>query len=276
MTLTVPPVAISCAGTAYLDLGGSGPALVLLHGVGLDHTMWAQQAAAFQGSWRVIAPDMLGHGDSPRPRADAQLDDYADQITALLSELGVTRAVLVGFSMGALVARAIALARPDWLIGLVLLNGVFDRGDDVRDAIAARVVEVEHGGPAANAQAALQRWFTPAYHRDHAAEIAQLNDRLGRNDPQGYLATYRLFASEDNFGADRLGTIAVPTLVATGEFDVGSTPEMAHALAARIPDARTEILPGARHMMPVEHAAQINDLLGRFLETPAIQRSSQP
>jgi len=263
---SLPAVRIAANGIAYADMGGSGPALVFIHGVGLDHTMWAGQVAAFSPRWRVILPDMPGHGASANPASDATLDDYAAAIDGLMAELGVTRAVLVGFSMGALVARALALRHPAWLSAMVLLNGVFDRAPAVSTAIADRVAEVVRGGPAANVDAALERWFTPEYHRDRPQAIAALRVAVAGNDPAGYLTTYRLFATQDNYGADRLGEIDLPVLVATGEHDVGSTPAMAQALAARIAGAQCAILANARHMMPVEHAAETNALLAPFIE----------
>lgn len=265
MNHPLPAAIIGNTGTAFVDLGGARPALIFLHGVGLDHTMWAAQAQAFARDWRVILPDMLGHGRSAPPAPDATIEDYADQIADLARDLGVNSAVVIGFSMGALVARALALRHPHWLRGAVLMNGVFDRAENVRAAIMARVGEVARGGPGANAEAALIRWFTPEYHRDHPDRIADLRARLHGNDPLGYLTTYRLFAAQDNFGADRLHTITVPTLVATGQDDPGSTPAMTLALAARIPGAQAAVLPGARHMMPVEQAAQTNALLQDFL-----------
>lgn len=262
----VPPPA------GYRDTGGEGPVVVLIHGVGLDKDMWAAQEEALRIDCRVIAVDMLGHGDSPQPPAGATLEDYAEHLRGVLDALGVASAVLIGFSMGALVARAFALAWPDRVTALVLLNGVFARSPEVRAAIVARVAEVEAHGPAANLDAALERWFSPDFRRIHADYIARLRDQFAANDPVGYARSYRLFATEDAYGLDRLGEIAAATLVATGEHDVGSTPAMAQALASHITGAAVRVIPGARHMMPVEMPAETNALLRGFLQSVAPQR----
>src|SRR6187397_451545 len=89
------------SGTAYVD-AGSGPPIVLLHGVGLTGAMWSPIAERLQQRHRVIVPDMLGHGGSPQPRADASLADYAKQIVTLVRHLGIASAGVVGFSMGAM------------------------------------------------------------------------------------------------------------------------------------------------------------------------------
>lgn len=255
--------------TAFEDTGGDKPPVILIHGVGLSQAMWNAQKAALQDRYRVVTLDMLGHGASPAPPADAGLDDYADQVAGLMAHLGIGKAILVGFSMGALVARAFALRYPDRLSGLILMNGVFDRSDAVRATILGRVDEVRLAGPAANSDAAIERWFSPEFRAAQPGYIADLRAHMAGNDRHGYLTSYGLFASQDNFGAQRLGEIAVPTLVATGQFDIGSTPAMTHALAARIPGAKAEVIADARHMMPVEMPEETNALLLGYLDTIA-------
>ncbi|MCY1457857.1 3-oxoadipate enol-lactonase [compost metagenome] len=122
----------------------------------------------------------------------------------------------------------------------------------------------EHG-PDANAEAALSRWFSREYQAANPAQIEAIRQTLASNDPQGYLTTYELFATQDMYRADDLGSIKVPTLVATGELDPGSTPEMARQLAERIPGAQVAVLDEQRHMMPVESPRLVNQVLLDFL-----------
>lgn len=253
--------------TAFEDTGGDQPPVILIHGVGLSQAMWGAQKAALRGRYRVVTLDMLGHGSSAAPPVDASLNDYADQVADLMDHLGIGMATLIGFSMGALVARCFALRYPDRLSGLILMNGVFARSDAVRATILGRVEEVRLAGPAANADAAIERWFSPEFRTAQADYISDLREHMAGNDHHGYLTSYGLFASQDDFGADRLGEIAIPTLVATGEFDVGSTPAMTHMLAARIPGAQAAVIPDARHMMPVEMPEETNALLLGYLDS---------
>lgn len=258
---------------AYDDSGGEGAALVLIHGVGLSRSMWAAQLPALAARFRVIAVDMPGHGESPAPGAGAGLETYAGRVVAVLDHLGVAKATIVGFSMGALVARAMALRYRDRVEALILLNGVFDRSPDIRATILARVDEVLADGPGANIDGAIDRWFSPAFRQTNQSYLADLRKQFVANDPVSYAITYRLFATEDRYGEAELDAIDVPTLVATGEFDIGSTPAMAEALAARVPGAICRIVPDARHMMPVEMPDATNELLLEFL-TPAGQDTS--
>lgn len=260
------------AGTSYLATGQGQP-VVLIHGVGLNKEMWGGQVVGLATNYRVITYDMLGHGASPRPAAGTPLLGYADQLLELLDHLQLPQATVIGFSMGGLVARAFALHYPERLQGLVVLNSVFNRSAEQRAGVIARTSQAAEHGPDANAEAALSRWFSHEYQAANPAQIAALRETLAGNDPQGYLTTYELFATQDMYRADDLKGLRAPTLVATGELDPGSTPEMARQLADRIPGATVAVLAEQRHMMPVESPRLVNQLLLGFLDTVYTQNN---
>nr|WP_314568275.1 alpha/beta fold hydrolase [uncultured Pseudomonas sp.] len=260
------------AGTSYLATGQGQP-VVLIHGVGLNKEMWGGQVVGLATHYRVITYDMLGHGASPRPAAGTPLLGYADQLLELLEHLQLPQATVIGFSMGGLVARAFALHYPDRLKSLVVLNSVFNRSPEQRAGVIERTAQAAEHGPDANAEAALSRWFSREYQAANPAQIAALRQTLAGNDPQGYLTTYELFATQDMYRADDLKGLRAPTLVATGELDPGSTPEMARQLADRIPGATVAVLAEQRHMMPVESPRLVNQLLLGFLDTVYAQNN---
>lgn len=252
-------------GTSYL-VTGQGHPVVLIHGVGLNKEMWGGQIVGLAPHYQVIAYDMLGHGASPRPASETGLLGYAEQLRDLLDHLRIDQATVIGFSMGGLVARAFALHFPDRIAGLVALNSVFNRSPEQRASVIARTSQAAEHGPDANAAEALSRWFSREYQAANPAQMAAIRQKLASNDPQGYLTTYKLFATQDMYRAEDLAQIKVPTLVATGELDPGSTPEMARQLAQRIPGAEAVILAEQRHMMPVESPRLVNQVLLEFLE----------
>ena len=252
------------AGTSYLATGQGQP-VVLIHGVGLNKEMWGGQIVGLAPHYRVIAYDMLGHGASPRPATGTDLLGYAEQLRELLEHLQLPQATIIGFSMGGLIARAFALHYPLHTQGLVVLNSVFNRSPEQRAAVIERTRQVAQYGPNANAEAALTRWFSREYQAANPAQIAALRQTLASNDPEGYLTTYELFATQDMYQVDRLGSIRVPSLIATGELDPGSTPQMAKELAELIPGAQVAVLAEQRHMMPVESPRLVNQVLLDFL-----------
>jgi len=253
-------------GTCYQVNGqASKPALVLIHGVGLDHTMWQAQVQALVPDYQVITYDLLGHGLSPRADAGTSLDTLAAQLLQLLNFLALDRVHLVGFSLGGLIARVVASQHNQRLNSLIIMNSVFNRGPDLSAAILERVAQVDLHGPIANIDQALERWFSPAYAQANPSYIRQLRSQVLANHQPSYSRCYRLFGEGDNVAAAQLRQITSPTLVITGELDPGSTPAMSQALAAKIAGATATIVTNARHMMPVENAAQVNQHMRDFL-----------
>lgn len=245
---------------------GSGPPVVLIHGVGLDHHMWAAQAEALRDRFTVLRYDLPGHGGTPPRPGGIGLDDLAAQLAALLDAENIRRARVAGFSLGALIAQTVALTHAERVERLVLISGVYDRGDKARDAVQKRLERAERNGPGSITQAAIDRWFTNAYRNSHPQQIEMIEQRLRTNTAEAFLPAYRLFADADRQLVGRLDNIKAPALVITGEDDTGSTPEMARRMSEAMPGAKLRIIPGVRHMLPLEAADELNTMLNAFLE----------
>lgn len=255
-------------GTHYQSFGerqSDSPTLVFIHGVGLDLSLWERQVNAFKSTHQVITYDMMGHGLSLNAPANITLETLAQQLHRLIEHLQLEKITLVGFSLGGLVARVFAIKYPQKLHSLSIMNSVFDRSEDLRQGILNRVNEVDKSGPSANIDQALARWFSRNYTQENPHYIAQLKAKVLANHNASYRLCYRLFGEGDNVMKDHLSGIRCPTLVTTGELDPGSTPAMSYALAAKLPFATVSILPNARHMMPVENAHEVNQLLHQFI-----------
>jgi len=166
-----------------------------------------------------------------------------------------------------MIARRFALDHPGRLSALAILNSVHDRTAGQRQAVMDRVEQAAGAGPSATVEAALERWFTPAWAAAHPEVMALVRGWVSANDPAVYPAIYRVLAEGDVELATAIREISCPTLVMTGGDDHGNSPEMAARIAALIPGARAIVLPGLRHMGLVEAAAQFNGpLLSFFLE----------
>lgn len=251
------------SGTAYYE-AGSGAPLVLLHGVGLDAAMWLPVVERMAKRHRVIAPDLPGHGGSPAPPADATLSFYADRVAALLRHLGVERTGVAGFSMGAMVAQRLALDHASSVSRLALVCAVHDRPPEAKLAVRTRALATAIRGVAPSVPAALERWFTPSFAAKRPDVVEAVRTTLLGNDPIGYLRSYAIFAQADEELAKDVGRIDVPTLIVAAEEDSGSTPQMAHALRAGIRDSRVVVVPGVRHLLPLEAPDRLARLLDDF------------
>ena len=247
------------------EIAGRGPPLILLHGIGLDRSMWQAQVYRFARTYSVIRYDLLGHGESANIEGRVELDDFAHQLEQLCSALKLDRATLVGFSFGGMIAQAFALKHSRQLAKLVLISTVHDRSAMERAGVENRLEKARREGPSAIYPAALERWFSPAFLAGQPEFVQQLHHRMMDNDVGSFLRAYEIFALGDRELVGRLGLIACPTLVMTGERDMGSTPAMAWKMAKEIPGARVSIIADGRHMMPIEMADEVNRELSRFL-----------
>jgi flavin reductase (DIM6/NTAB) family NADH-FMN oxidoreductase RutF/pimeloyl-ACP methyl ester carboxylesterase len=254
---------------------GHGAPVVLIHGVGLQGTIWKPQIEALKASHDVIAVDMPGHGGSSLPPANATLSHYADAVLALLDALKVGRAHLVGHSMGALVAIEFALAHPDRVASLVAMNAVFCRTPEQRAAIEARVSALGEN-PSPDWSGTIGRWFGEPVPPSLKGAAAHTHALLSKSDPVGYERTYRLFARSDTAHRERLPQLAVPALFFTGEHDPNSTPSMSEAMAGIAPRGRAIVLSGERHMMALTDPDRTNQILTDFIdETERTERPMQ-
>lgn len=255
--------------TAY-EIAGSGPPVVLVHGLGMTRAMWDWQWPALTARFRVLRYDLLGHGESAKPRDGYGLARFADQLAALMDETGLARAALVGFSLGGMIVRAFALAHPDRVSALAILNSAHARTYKERAAVLERVEQAAREGPRATVEAAIARWFTDAYAARHPEVLARVRDWILANDPEVYPLIYRVLAESDGELAAPIARIACPTLVMTGGEDHGNSPDMARRMAAAIPGARAEIVPSLKHMGLAEDPEAYNSRLEAFLSRALI------
>jgi pimeloyl-ACP methyl ester carboxylesterase len=252
--------------SSHVVLSGDGPPVVLVHGVGCDHTLWNDVVPALEARYRVIRYDMLGHGRTPMPAGEVTLRTYADQLDGIRSALDLKRFALVGFSMGVPISQLFALEHGDALTGLALMNGVYDRTEEQMAAIRTRVEQARREGTGILVEPAMERWFSPEFRAARPDQEARIRQRLADNSPDDFLVAYNIFAEADPWVVGRLGGIGCPTLVTTGEKDPGSVPAMSRAMAQAIPGAQCRIMPGLRHMPMVEGPEVVSGLLLEFLD----------
>ena len=118
----------------------------------------------------------------------------------------------------------------------------------------------------ATVDVALQRWFDPGWQRRDPELLEAIRRTMLSNAPSSYLACYTVFATGDLEVGPLLERITAPTLAITGSDDPGSTPEMAERLADALPDARAEIVVGARHLLPLERPRELTEALVKHFE----------
>ena len=246
---TIPPVFKAADGTAYrLDGPEDGPPLVLIHGLGLSSSLWQAHLPALCARYRVLNYDLYGHGQSRPAERPLNLSVFADQIAGLLDETVMGPAHFLGFSIGGMINRRVAMDHPDLVRSLVILNSPHDRGAQMQQEVEARARQALDQGAEATLQAALKRWFTPEF----LASNAQTPRQVASWRMQADRASYGQSAWVLAHGVRELIRSAPPlkhaSLVMTCAEDVGSTPQMSWDIAAEIPGAECQIVPQLKHL----------------------------
>ncbi|GGG45810.1 3-oxoadipate enol-lactonase [Kocuria dechangensis] len=236
--------------------------IVLLHGVGLDHAMWEPLRAELGRltDRPVVALDLPGHGAQPPLTGPATLTELAEDVAARLPG----RAHLVGFSLGALVAQHLARHRPELVATLTSVSSVCRRTPEEAASVHRRLESAREDFPG-SVEASIQRWY-PAGSAVDQDTVAGTRSTLLANSVESYLHAYEVFATADAEIGPELQGIGVPSLAVTGELDPGSSPAMTGRLAAAIPGAEAVVVPGARHMLPVEQPGELARIIHHFIE----------
>jgi pimeloyl-ACP methyl ester carboxylesterase len=247
---------------AYLRRAGDGAPVLLLHGVGSSASTWRRLLPQLDPALDVIAPDLRGHGESEG--VVDTVDDFVDDAVRLLDELGLTAVDVVGFSLGAIIAERLAVVHPDRVRSLVLLNSIGDRTDEERERALERLESLRTTRPADSAPRSAARWFTREFIAEDPAAVAEEVAIVAAVRPDAYEAAYRVLATTDLI--DQVGAIRCPTLIVTGENDVGSTPRMSRAVHDRVAGSRLTIIDRLRHYLHVEDPRRVAGLVNEFLD----------
>jgi pimeloyl-ACP methyl ester carboxylesterase len=253
---------------AYAD-EGPGPVVVLLHGYPLSRAMWAEQLAGIGSTYRVIAPDLRGFGESPVPEGVYTMDEMADDVVELLETLDIEGPVVVGgLSMGGYVALSMAARFPTRVRALMLMDT--RAGADTpeaaqgREASARAVLAADSAAPIVDAM--LPRLFCKLTLEQRPERVEPIKAIMGKTAPQGIAGALRGMASRPDRRGD-LAKMAFPTLILVGDEDVITPPAEAQSMAEAMPNARLEVIPQGGHMAPFENPAAANAAILRFLKS---------
>jgi len=247
----------------YLDEGRGDP-IVFLHGMGSCGEDWVLQTREFAEEYRVIAPDLRGHGRSDKPPGPYSMALFAADVAALLDTLSIDRAHIVGLSLGGLVAQRLAINFPDRVRSLTLTN-TFARlisGNLIELARLLRRGLISLLLPLDRSAEYVAAGLFPL---PHQVEIRRLTaQRIAGNDWTAYRAT---IAAIRRFDSRRdLSRIDSPTLVVTGDRDRTVPRARQRELARGIRGAQWEIVRNSGHATPIDQPDVYNELLAVFLK----------
>jgi 3-oxoadipate enol-lactonase len=244
-----------------VEVEGEGPAVLMVHGLGGTSNFYQVQADALTDRFTVIRVDSAGAGRSGL--ADQiSVESHADDLAAILDQLDVGSAAVVGHSMGTLVVRSLTARHPDKVSSLVLLGAVAEPAAAGRQAQHDRAALLRAHGTAPVAPSVVANALSGTTRRDRPEVAAFVRELVMRQDAEGYARNCEALAAAADPGDI---SPAIPLLLITGSEDKVGPPAVSHALAAQHGSASVEIIDGIGHWTALEAAGQVTEQLLTFL-----------
>ncbi len=243
---------------------GSGTPLLFIHGWPHDRSLWAAQLSGLRTQARCIAPDLRGFGVSS-VAPPYSIDQYADDLAALLATLGVERAVVCGLSMGGYIALSMLRRHRSLLRGLILASTRATADTpEAREKRTRLIALAEEQGVEALAARQLKAMVGATTLSSRPDVLEALRFMMAEAPSEGVIGGLRAMADRRD-STDLLSGIDCPTLVVSGAEDTFTLPDEMRALADAIPGSRLEMIQGGGHVCPYEKPAAFNHVVAEFL-----------
>ena len=240
------------------------PRLALIHSLALDRSVWDGVVERLSDEAELLTYDCRGHGRSERRAAAFTAELFARDLAELLDHVGWSSAAVGGCSMGGCVAMALTGLFPERVRGLGLIDTTAWYGEQAAAQWRARAADARAKGLPALVGFQAERWFGDAFRRDHPALVARAADVFVANDLDCYAASCALLGDADL--RPYLHDVRVPVSIVVGEEDYATPIEMSRRLHQAMPHSTLTVLPGARHLTPVECPDQVGAQLRTVLQ----------
>ena len=253
---------IETNGTALhvVESGPEGaPAVVFLHALGADLRIWDPVVARLPAGLRCVRMDMRGQGLSAGPPAPYAMGALVGDAEGVMEALGLRGAVVVGLSIGGMIAQGLAVKRPDLVGGLVLSNTGAKIGTP--EMWEQRIEAARAGGLEALADATMERWFAEPFRS--GPEAALIRRMFVRQPLEGWVGCAAAISGTD-FYTPTSG-LRLPALGIAGDRDGSTPPDLVRETAELIPGARVEVMRGSGHLPCIDAPGDYAALLAGFL-----------
>ncbi len=249
----------------HYELTGSGPTIVLTHGIGGSGADFAPIVPGLAQKYRVLTWDVRGMGESEKnPAAEHSIAQFARDLAGLLDHVGADKAVIAGHSMGGTITQRFILDFPEKTLAAVIMSTSSQVNERAKEAWQRQADFVEKEGMAAWIERNRPPEQTEEYLREHP-EIREAEERrIRNNDPRVYGQVAR--AVSDYYYTDELKSVRVPALVLVGSEDKQTPPGGSVIISRAIPGAELHILEGYGHGLPREAPEKVVELIINFLD----------
>jgi 3-oxoadipate enol-lactonase len=236
----------------------------------MDRSFWRPVAERLAANAGVLIHDCRGHGRSDKPAGSVTVEQHADDLADLFDQLGWRTALVAGASMGGCIALAFAIRHPQRVAALGLVDTTAWYGPDAPKNWEQRANAALASGLSSLTDFQVTRWFGDKFRADNPLLVKDCVDTFVRNDPAAYAQTCRMLGACDLRSG--LASIKVPTAIVVGEEDYATPPAMARAMHEAIAESTLTVLPGARHLTPLERPNEIAAALEELLQRAGMAR----
>jgi 3-oxoadipate enol-lactonase len=239
-----------------------GVPLVFINSLGCDLRIWDGVASRLADRFHLIRYDKRGHGLSDTPAEPYSMRQLSGDLLGLLDHLAVERAILIGVSVGGMVALQTAVDHPSRVAALVLCDTAAKIGTE--DYWNDRIATLREHGLAHIASAVVNLWLTEPYIEQNLAVFQGFYNLLSRMPLEGYIGTCAALRDADL--RDRVKDISAPALVICGAADAALTPETARGLADSLLSGRFQLIEEAAHIPSIQQAETVTSAITDFLK----------
>lgn len=252
---------------AYELHGVAGDHLLLISGTGHDRHFWSNQTAEFSADFRTVVFDNRGVGESTVPPSGYTLADMAMDAVAVLDDVGVEQAHVMGFSMGGHIAQELAIHHPDRMFSLGVHHSWARNSPRLRSFQETRLRLAKSDQREALTEFSLLGLHSHDYYNPHAAELDEHRRFLLEQSPvnAGWIGQLEACLVGDTY--DRLPQVTAPTLVTCSDLDVIAAPHHSREIAERIPGSRLHVMRGTGHVALMERPEEFNRICLDFLRS---------
>jgi 3-oxoadipate enol-lactonase len=251
----------AAVGRIQVEIDGSGPPIVFVHGLGGTSNSFQALLPAF-GGFRCIRPDLPGSGRSPRPFQALSMDLFVETVVEVLEKVAGQPAHLVGHSMGALVCQRVAARAGEWVKSLTLFGPVVDPAEAARQRLRDRARAARQDGMIGIADTIAEVGLSSSSKSGNALLAPFVRESHMRQDPEGFAQTCEALAGAE---AADLRLLRCPALIVTGEEDAIAPPGVAQALADKIKGAKVKVMERCGHWTPLERPQDCARLLSEHV-----------
>ena len=250
---------------AYYKVG-KGPVLLLIHGVGLKAESWSAQIKYLSQNYTIFAIDLPGHGESNNIKIyPKNLNSYIDEIKLFIDEMIHNSFIIIGHSLGALIAINYAHQHKKNCTGIIALNCIYERSDEALKQVKLRLTELKSENMNKEIELTILRWFGKKPKGSLNDISNACKQWLIESNKEGYVKAYDIFANQRGVAKEILKQIQVPITFITGSADLNSTTLMSKNMSNLCFLGKYNEIEGAAHMAQMSHYKEVNKIIESFI-----------